>query len=115
MSVDGVSNERRRVSRTGCVASGDVEHHLGAPKRLRHGPGVEEVDDHGFGAQRADRRSRLGAAHQGADRDASLEEMLVELIEKGAAVNACGTCCQTRAIPGPPNSTSAGPSRWMRG
>jgi sulfur relay (sulfurtransferase) complex TusBCD TusD component (DsrE family) len=40
-------------------------------------------------------------AHRGQDprgAHASLEEMLVELLDKGAAVTLCGTCCQTRGI-----------------
>jgi sulfur relay (sulfurtransferase) complex TusBCD TusD component (DsrE family) len=40
-------------------------------------------------------------AHRGQDprgAHASLEEMLVELLVKGAAVTLCGTCCQTRGI-----------------
>jgi uncharacterized protein involved in oxidation of intracellular sulfur len=32
---------------------------------------------------------------------ASLEGLLVDLIEKGADVTLCGTCCQTRGLQGP--------------
>jgi len=40
--------------------------------------------------------ARRGQDPRGAH--ASLEEMLGELLDKGAAVTLCGTCCQTRGI-----------------
>jgi uncharacterized protein involved in oxidation of intracellular sulfur len=40
--------------------------------------------------------ARRGQDPRGAQ--ASLEEMLVELIAKGAVVTLCGTCCQTRGV-----------------
>jgi len=40
--------------------------------------------------------ARRGQEPRGAH--ASLEEMLVELLAKGAAVTLCGTCCQARGV-----------------
>ncbi len=46
----------------------------------------------GDGVQTARRGQDPRGAH------ASLEEMLTELLDKGAVVTLCGTCCQTRGL-----------------
>jgi sulfur relay (sulfurtransferase) complex TusBCD TusD component (DsrE family) len=65
---------------------------------LRVAAALELAEQHvevllmGDGVNTARRGQEPRAAH------AALEPMLAELVEKGAGVTLCGTCCQTRGL-----------------